>query len=79
MNRIKLGRSAAGVALHLIGFQVLKNVDCPFCLAFSTCIFILFGINYTSLDKRLVVVSAAALPGFAIFFEGQVAARYDLS
>jgi len=71
---------AVGVEFYLIGFQVLKNIYCPFCLAFSACIFILLGINYTSMDRKLMLVSAAAaLLGFALCFEGQVTARYDLS
>ncbi|MCX5814786.1 MAG: hypothetical protein NTX75_00900 [Proteobacteria bacterium] len=71
---------AVGVEFYLIGFQVLKDVYCPFCLAFGTCIFILFGINYTSMNKKIMVTSAAvALIGFTLCFEGQVTLRFDLS
>lgn len=71
--------AAVGVEFFLIGFQVVKDTYCPFCLAFSVCIFILFGINYTSMNKWIMAASVfAGLLGFTIFFEGQVAPRFDL-
>ena len=72
--------AATGVEFFLIGWQIVKNTYCPFCLAFSACVFILFGINFTSMNKKLMVASIlVALLGFALFFEGQVGPRYDLS
>ena len=72
--------AAVGVELFLIGWQVVKNTYCPFCLAFSACIFILFCINFTSMNRKLVIISiAGALLGFALFFEGQTGPRYDLN
>jgi len=72
--------AAVGVEFFLIGWQIVKNTYCPFCLAFSACVFILFGINFTSMNKKLMVVSIlVALLGFTLFFEGQVGPRYNLS
>jgi hypothetical protein len=72
--------AAVGVEFFLIGWQVVKSTYCPFCLAFSTCIFILLGINFTSMNKKLMLASmAAALLGFALFFEGHTVPRYDLN
>ena len=71
--------AAVGVEFFLIGFQVVKDTYCPFCLAFSVCIFILFGINYRSMNKWIMTASVfAGLLGFTLFFEGQAAPRFDL-
>jgi hypothetical protein len=43
--------AAVGVEFFLIGFQVVKDTYCPFCLAFSACIFALFGINFSGMNK----------------------------
>ncbi|MCX5810323.1 MAG: hypothetical protein NTX36_13315 [Proteobacteria bacterium] len=72
--------AAVGVEFFLIGWQIANNTYCLFCLAFSACIFILFGLNFPSMNKKLMVVSIlAALLGFILFFEGQVGPRYDLA
>ena len=77
--RTVLISAAAGVEFFLIGWQIVKDTYCPFCLAFSACIFIIFGINLASMNKRLMLVSiVAAILGFMLFFEGQTAPRYDL-
>jgi len=71
--------AAVGVEFFLIGFQIVKDTYCPFCIAFSVCIFILFGINYKSMNKWIMAPSVlAGLLGFTLFFEGQVAPRFDL-
>jgi hypothetical protein len=78
-TRTILISAAAGVEFFLIGFQVAKDTYCPFCLAFSACIFILFLINFTSMNKRLMIASVVAgLLGFILFFEGQVSPTFDL-
>jgi hypothetical protein len=71
--------AAVGVEFFLIGFQVVKDTYCPFCLAFSACVFILFGINYKFMNKWIMVASVlAGFLGFTVFFEGKVAPRFDL-
>lgn len=82
INFLRTLALSAGVGSEfiLIGFQVVHNIYCPFCIVFSICIFILFGINFKSMDKKLMLVSVlAGFLGFALFFEGQVIPRYDLS
>lgn len=77
--RTTLISAAVGVEFFLIGFQIVRDTYCPFCLAFSVCIFILFGINYKFMNKWIMVVSVlAGLLGFTVFFEGKVAPRFDL-
>jgi hypothetical protein len=72
--------AAVGVEFFLIGWQAANNTYCPFCLAFSACVFIIFGINFPSMNKKLMVVSIlSALLGFTLFFEGQAGPRYDLA
>jgi hypothetical protein len=71
--------AAVGVELFLVGWQIVKDTYCPFCLAFSACIFILFGINYSTMNRWIMVASVlAGLLGFTLFFEGQVGPRFDL-
>lgn len=77
--RTVLMSAAVGVEFYLIGWQVAKDTYCPFCLAFSACIFILFGINYRSMNRWIMVASVfAGLLGFTLFFDGQVGPRFDL-
>ena len=71
--------AAVGVEFFLIGFQVVKDTYCPFCLAFSACIFVLFGINFSGMNRWIMAASVlAGLLGFTLFFEGQVGPRFDL-
>lgn len=78
-TRTILIAAAVGVEFFLIGFQIVKDTYCPFCIAFSVCVFILFGINYKSMNKWIMAASVfAGLLGFTLFFEGQVAPRFDL-
>ncbi|NLW34750.1 hypothetical protein [Syntrophorhabdus aromaticivorans] len=71
--------AAVGVEFFLIGFQVVHNIYCPFCLAFSACIFVLFGINFASMNRWIVVASVVAgFLGIVFFFEGQVVPVFDL-
>jgi hypothetical protein len=71
--------AAVGIEFFLIGFQVVKDIYCPFCLLFSASIFILFGVNYTSMNRGLMIASGlAGLLGFTLFFEGQVNPSFDV-
>lgn len=71
--------AAVGVEIFLIGFQAVKDTYCPFCLAFSACVFVLFGINVKYMNKRLMIASVlAGLIGFILFFKGQVNPTFDL-
>jgi hypothetical protein len=77
--RTVLISAAVGVEFFLIGWQIIKDTYCPFCLAFSACIFILFGINFTSMNRNLMFVSLiAGFAGFALFFKGSLTPVYIL-
>jgi len=78
--RTTLISAAVGVEFFLIGWQIAHSTYCPFCLAFSACVFIIFGLNFPSMNKKLMAVSIlAALLGFTLFFEGHAGPRYDLA
>jgi hypothetical protein len=71
--------SAIGVELYLVGFQIINDTYCQFCLAFSACIFILFSINFRSMNRWVMTAFIImGFLGFVLFFEGQVTPRFDL-
>lgn len=77
--RTSLISAAVGVEFFLIGFQIVNDTYCTLCLAFSACIFVLFGINLGSMNRWIMASSVfAGLLGFALFFEGQAGPRFDL-
>jgi hypothetical protein len=77
--RTTLISAAVGAEFFLIGFQIVNDTYCNFCLAFSACIFILFGINLNSMNKWVMVASVlGGLLGFTVFFEGHLTPRFDL-
>ena len=75
--RIMLLAGALGGETLLVRFQVFHDTYCPFCLAFGSCILILFFANvtktgrYPALGAFLVGVVA-----FALFFDGSVVPLY---
>lgn len=77
--RTILVSAVVGAEFFLIGFRVIRGTYCLFCLAFSACIFILFGINLSSMNRWIMAASVlAGLLGFTLFFEGQAGPRFDL-
>ncbi|MCX5811115.1 MAG: hypothetical protein NT178_01010 [Proteobacteria bacterium] len=77
--RTVLISAAVGVEFFLTGWQIVKNTYCPFCLAFSVCIFLLFAANFSLMNKALVIVSLiVGFAGFALFFEGSLSPVYTL-
>ena len=77
--RTVLLSAGVGVEFFLVGFQVINDTYCQFCLAFSVCIFVLFGINFNSVSKWIIIASViAGFFGFALFFEGQTLPRFDI-
>lgn len=71
--------AAVGVEFYLIGFQMYHGTYCPYCLAFSGCVFALFAINQGVMDRRLMVAFVVlGLLGFAVFFEGSITPSYGL-
>ncbi|MCX5805412.1 MAG: hypothetical protein NT010_04990 [Proteobacteria bacterium] len=77
--RTVLISAAVGVEFFLISWQIVKGTYCPFCLAFSACIFLLFAANFSLMNKKLVIVSLiVGFAGFALFFEGSLSPVYTL-
>jgi uncharacterized membrane protein len=72
--------SAVGAEFILIRFQVVNDLYCQYCLVFATCVFLLFGVNFAGMNKKLMAASVAAgLVAFLLFFKGQVVPLFDLS
>lgn len=75
--RTMLLSGALGGEILLVRFQVVHDTYCPFCLAFGSCILILFAANFTSMNKYLALGAfLAGITAFALFFEGSVLPLY---
>jgi hypothetical protein len=60
-----------GVEFFLIGYQVVHNTYCSYCLVFAAIIFIQFLLNMDWSKKLLsVIFMAMGFLGFLIFFQG---------
>jgi uncharacterized membrane protein len=72
--------SAIGAEFILIRFQIVNDVYCQYCLVFATCVFVLFGVNFISMNKKLMAASViAGAVAFMLFFKGQIVPMFDLS
>jgi hypothetical protein len=68
---------ALGGEILLVRFQVVHDTYCPFCLAFGSCILVLFAANFTKMNKYLALGAfLAGIAAFALFFEGSVLPLY---
>jgi hypothetical protein len=75
--RTMLLSGALGGEILLVRFQVVHDTYCPFCLAFGSCILILFAANFTSMNKYLALGAfLAGITAFALFFKGSVLPLY---
>jgi uncharacterized membrane protein len=75
--RIMLLAGALGGETLLIRFQVLHNTYCPFCLAFGSCILILFFANFTKTNRYPALGAfLAGVVAFALFFDGSIVPLY---
>jgi len=75
--RTMLLSGALGGEILLVRFQVVNDTYCPFCLAFGSCILILFAANFTKMNRYLVLGAfLAGIAAFAMFFEGSVLPLY---
>jgi hypothetical protein len=71
--------SAVGAEFILVRFQIINDIYCEYCLAFGACVLILFSVNFTGMNKKLMAASiAAGLLGFLLFFEGNVIPLFEL-
>ncbi len=69
--------AAVGGEILLVRFQVVQDTYCPFCLAFGTCVLVLFAANFGRMNKYLSLGSfLAGFIGFILFFEGSVLPLY---
>ena len=68
---------ALGGETLLVRFQIVNDTYCPFCLAFGSCIVVLFIANFTKMNRYLAVGAfLAGIAAFALFFEGSVMPLY---
>ena len=75
--RTMLFSGALGGEILLVRFQVVNDTYCPFCLAFGSCILILFAANFKKMNRYLVLGAfLAGIAAFALFFEGSVLPLY---
>jgi len=68
---IMLLSAGMGVEFFLIGYQVVHNTYCPYCLVFAAIIFIQFLLNMDWSKKLFsVIFMVLGFLGFLIFFQG---------
>lgn len=76
--RTLLLSGALGGEILLVRFQVVHDTYCPFCLAFGSCILVLFAANFTKMNKYLALGAfLAGIVAFALFFHGSVLPLYS--
>ena len=67
-----------GVELFLVGYQIVHNTYCPYCLIFAAIIFIQFLLNMDGSKKMLVMVCVVlGFFSFFIFFQGSAFPVYS--
>ena len=75
--RIMLLSGALGGETLLVRFQIVNETYCPFCLAFGSCILILFVANFTRINRYPALGAfLAGIAAVALFFEGSVVPLY---
>jgi uncharacterized membrane protein len=75
--RIMLLSGAMGGEVLLVQFQIVNDTYCPYCLAFGSCILIMFAANFTKMNKYLALGAfLAGIAAFALFFKGSVLPLY---
>ena len=75
--RLLLLSAGVGAEVFLIGFQVQKDVFCPYCLSFGAVLLLLFAINLDWSKRKLVGLFAVlGLLLFVVFFDGSVTPAY---
>lgn len=67
-----------GVELFLVGYQIIHNTYCPYCLIFAAIIFIQFLLNIDGSKKLLIMVCVVlGFFSFFIFFQGSAFPVYS--
>ena len=63
--------AGVGVEVFLVGFQVVHDTYCPYCLAFAAIILLQFFLNFRMSSKKVIVFCLiAGFLAFALFFRG---------
>lgn len=66
-----------GVESYLVGFQIIHDTYCPYCLAFGLIIVVLFLINFDWKKRWFIVASIlAGLAFFVLLFKGTTFPTY---
>jgi hypothetical protein len=79
MLRTFMISSAVGAEFILVRFQIINDIYCEYCLVFGFCVLALLGVNFTSMNKKLMVASiVAGLVGFIFYFEGSIIPMFEL-
>lgn len=69
-----------GGEIYLIGFQVVHDTYCPFCLAFGATIVLQFILNFEWSKRWYVLASViAGLVFYLLFFNGATVPAYNYS
>ncbi|MCX5839533.1 MAG: hypothetical protein NTW71_13625 [Deltaproteobacteria bacterium] len=75
--RTMLLSGALGGEALLVRFQIVNDTFCPFCLAFGSCILILFVANFKKMNRYLALSAfLAGIAAFALFFKGSILPLY---
>ncbi len=75
--RTMLLSGALGGEILLVQFQIVNDTYCPYCLAFGSCILILFAANFIKMNRYLALGAfLAGIAAFALFFEGSIVPLY---
>ena len=75
--RTMLLSGALGGEVLLVRFQIVNDTYCPFCLAFGSCILVLFATNFARMNRYLALGAfLAGIAAFALLFEGSVLPLY---
>lgn len=74
---IVLLSSAVGVEGFLVGYQIVQNVFCPYCLIFGAILFLQFFINYDVRKARVLsIVMITSNVIFPLFFHCSTVPSY---
>ena len=67
-----------GVEFFLVGYQVVNNTYCPYCLVFAAIVVVQFLFNI-DMSKKLLILICIALGffSFLVFFEGSAFPVYS--
>ncbi len=75
--RTLLLSGALGAEVLLVRFQMVHETYCPFCLAFGSCILVLFASNFTRMNRYMALGAfLAGIVAFVLLFDGSILPQY---